>query len=130
MNATAEIDILLIIHDVRLALRESQISEGLVTIFVPDGRGSILLAPEGFEKDRDFRRWLAAWMQLKGEPPRQHYFSYLFGSSMTLPIEKGALLIDPNATLYLIDFTNEEKRRNFRVTIMKAAAEEKKGRGR
>lgn len=121
LNMTTDIEVLPIIHDVKLAIRESQVQEGLMTVYVPDGKGAIVLAPEGLEKDRALLRWLRDWStekpKVKEEQPTRFYLSHLFGASQTLPLAKGEIKIDLHATLYFVDFTEVQTRREFRIGI-------------
>ncbi len=119
-NVTTDVDVFPIIHDIKLAIRESQAQEGLVTIYVPDGCGAIVLAPDGLDKDREFKRWLRDWAtekKVKEEQPKRLYLSHLFGATQTVPLEKGEIKIGVHATFFMVDFTDIETRREFRVSI-------------
>jgi len=129
LEVTSDIDLVPLKHDIRLALRESEAEEGLINVFVPDGLGAIVLAPEGLEKERVFLRWLTDWMQYKGEPPTREFLSYLFGATVTIPLEKGAMAISHQSSIFMVDFTSEAKRREWRVAIF-SETPPKKQRGR
>ena len=121
LNVTAGIDVIPLIHDVKLAVRESGVKEGLLTVYVPDGRGAIVLAPEGLDKDREFLRWLKDWVEpkpkVKEEQPKQQYLGYLFGATQTLPLAKGGMTIDLRSGLFLLDCTDSDKRRECCIAI-------------
>jgi thiamine phosphate synthase YjbQ (UPF0047 family) len=120
-NVTNEIDVIRIIHDVKLAIRESKVQEGMLTVYVPDGMSAVILAPDGLDKEREFMRWLKDWSEpkpkVREEQPNRLYLSYLFGASCTIPIEKGEMIINVHSTIYLVDFTDSETRREFRISI-------------
>lgn len=130
VNGTVSVDVVNLIHDIRLGIRESGIQDGFLIVFVPDGRGAVIIAPEGLEKDRELLRWLKEWQQQKVEPPKRQYLSHLFGATVTLPVIKGELSKDLNATIYLLDFTEEEKRREWRMAIFPEPPKKKEGRAR
>jgi thiamine phosphate synthase YjbQ (UPF0047 family) len=117
LDVSDAIDVLFIGHDVAHGIRDSQTTEGLLTVYVKDGRSALILAPEGLEKDRAFKRWLKEWTEVKGEAPNVSYFSYLFGSSLTLPIIGGHLDIDSRSGLYLLDFTVKAGRRAYMMSV-------------
>jgi len=129
LEVTCDIDVVPLKHDIRLALRESEAEEGLINVFVPDGLGAIVLAPERLEKERVFLRWLTDWMQYKGEPPTREFLAYLFGATVTIPLEKGAMAISHQSSIFMVDFTSEAKRREWRVAIF-SETPPKKQRGR
>lgn len=95
VSTTKETDCVPILHDVRFAIRDSQIPEGLVTITIPGQDASLLIAPEGLEKP------------LEGCSP-----------SFSLPFKNNEILLEPKQMLYLIDKTNTGKRREFFVQVM------------
>ncbi len=128
LNVKTDIDVLPIIHDVKLAIRESGVTEGLLTIYVPDGRGAIMIAPEGIEKDREFLRWLRDWStekpKAKEETPKRLYLSHLFGATQTVPLVNSEIRINLNSSIYMVDFTEVETRREFRVALFSEAPKE------
>ena len=130
LNVTEAIDVVNLKPDLRLAIRESQVQDGFLIVTVPDGLGALLVAPVGLEKDRELLRWLKEWQLQKVEPPKRAYLSYLFGASLALPLTKGEMSIDLNASVYLLDFTEVEKRRGWQITIFPEPTKPKEGRAR
>lgn len=130
LNVTEAIDVVDLKPDLRLAVRESQVQDGFLIATVPDGLGALLVAPEGLEKDRQLLRWLKEWQRQKVEPPKRAYLSHLFGASLTLPVMKGEISIDLNASVYLCDFTEVAKRRGWQITIFPEPTKPKEGRAR
>lgn len=98
-----------IIHDVRYAIRDSQMTEGLVTIHIPGDGASLLLAKEDETKNLKERFKNAA---SSGSTAG-------FGiPSLSLPFQKKELILEPKQMIYLIDTTAKEKRREFWVQVM------------
>ncbi len=129
LNVTEDVDVLPVIHDVKLALRESRVTEGIMIVYVPDARGSIIVAREGFDKEREFKNWLKEWTEAKKEAPQKSFFSYFLGTQVTLPIAKGGVILDPWHHYFLIDFDEKEGRRELRIAIFsETPKQEKKGR--
>lgn len=125
LGVKTDIDVLPIIHDVKLAIRESGVTDGLLNIYVPDGRGTVMIAPDGIEKDREFLRWLREWStekpKAKEETPKRLYLSHLFGATQTVPLVNGEIRINLNSGIYMVDFTEVETRREFRVALFSEA---------
>lgn len=133
LNITSDIDVLPIIHDVQLALREFKAADGLLLLYVPDAEGALLKAREGFEKDRRFKNWLKAWLEAKKDAPEREFFGYLLASQMTLPVLQGKILgLDPWHHLFLLDFKTEAGRRELGIAYFTESPkqEPKKGAGR
>lgn len=108
VDTTEKTDCIPIIHDVRFAIRDSQMKEGLVTITLPAGEAGLVLAPETIQ-----------------EPPADGC------RSLSLPFQNGELLLNPKEMIYLIDRAAKPKRREFVVQVMgeKAAAAAPAARG-
>lgn len=100
VSTTKEIDFIPIIHDVRYAIRDSQMTDGLVTIHIP-GEGAVLLLTK------------------EDEPKNlKERFKNAAGASLSIPFQKKELVLEPKQMIYLIDTTPAEKRREFFVQIM------------
>jgi len=120
VNVTDDVDVLPLIHDVKLAIRESGVEQGLLTIHIPDGSGAVLLAPEGLEDDRAFRRWIKDWTverKGQGEPPSLAYIASALGPTITLPLDRREMVIDVRAGIFMVDLTNKATRRQYYVSI-------------
>ena len=130
VNVTADVDVLPLIHDVKLAIRESGVEQGLLTVHVPDGCGAMVLAPEGLEEDRAFRRWIKDWTverKGQGEPASLAYIASVLGPSLTVPLEGKEMTIDVRAGIYLVDLTDQETRRQYYVSIMSESPPQQQG---
>lgn len=95
VTSTKGTDVIPIIHDVRFAIRDSQMKEGLVTVTLPDQGASLVVASE-------------ADQEKKPNPQR----------SLSLPFKKGELVLDPKQMIFLIDESPAAKRREFFVQVM------------
>jgi len=108
VTTTSDIDCIPIIHDVRYAIRDSQINDGLVTITIPGSDASLWISQsqEGFEK------------------LSQHHCP-----SLSLPFQKKELILDPQLMIYLIDFSKTGKRREFCVQVLGDAPQQPQQQG-
>lgn len=97
MATTGEIDFIPIIHDIRYAIRDSQIVDGLVTISIPADGSGLLVSP-------------LQQNQLKHTDP--------YPISLSLPFQKKELILDPKQMIYLVDFSKSGKRREFFVQVL------------
>lgn len=95
VSTTGQTDITPIIHDVRFAIRDSQMKEGLVTITLPEEGASLVIAQE-VNKDN---------------LPNPH-------RSLSIPFKNGELVLEPKQMIFLIDETPAARRREFFVQVM------------
>lgn len=95
VSTTKETDCIPILHDVRFAIKDSQIPEGLVTITIPGPEAGLRIAPAE-----------------KKEPNGE------FFPALSLPFKNNELLLEPQQMLFLIDKSNTGKRREFFVQVM------------
>lgn len=93
-TTTKATDFIPIIHDVRFAIRDSQIVDGLATILVPAEEGGLLIAKEA---------------------PKEAPSGEL--RSLSLPVKNRELLLEPKQMIYLVDRSNTGRRREFVVQI-------------
>ncbi|MBI1908936.1 MAG: YjbQ family protein [Deltaproteobacteria bacterium] len=93
---TTGVDKINIIHDVKRAMRESTILKGLVTITPPAGKALLTVTTEEELK-------AAGLVQAR---------------SLTLPVEKGDLLLAPREQIFLIDSDPSGRRREFWVQVI------------
>lgn len=104
VDTTREIDIVPILHDVRYAVRDSQVSEGLVTIAIPGNNASLLVTQLDQEECRS----------LKEEWSDKDLFR---PAALSIPLHGKELLLDPKQMIYLIDFADTARRREFYVQV-------------
>jgi len=115
VSTTGEIDFIPIIHDVRFAIRDSKIQEGLVTISMPGEAAHILICKEDAKKSL------------------QEKYKTLEGSSYTsqsIPFKNRELLLNPKQAIYLVDLSDQGKRREFHVQVFGESPPERQRGGR
>ena len=101
--ATTEgVDFIPIIHDVRFAIQEAKVTDGLVTITLPENEASLWIGTEQPAERLQEKFPETATLQQR---------------SLTLPFQKKELLLSPKEMIYLIDKTDSGKRRQFHVTV-------------
>lgn len=93
-TTTKETDFIPIIHDIRFAIRDSQVVDGLATITIPGEEAGLLIAKEVPKEALGF--------DLR---------------SLSLPVKNKELLLEPKQMIYLIDRSNSGKRREFVVQV-------------
>ncbi len=132
VNCTAEIDLLLVTHEVKRAVAESKVKSGLVSITVPIGAGGITLIENDREVQEAFRDLLVSLVPtsdpLKAGPRPErrsktgatalHLRALLMGSALTLPVIEGKLEIGPWQEILLYDFNDRVGRREFCVHVI------------
>lgn len=112
VGTTQEVDFLPILHDIRFAIRDSGAPEGLVTVTLPQNGASLWIHPEAGHEDL-----LKKVEELKSHQQR----------SITLPFQRGELLLAPKEMIYLIDKMDSGKRREFHVTVQGAGVDKQEG---
>lgn len=120
-------DALVITPEVRWALRDSKIKEGWILLHAPQsGAGWALLEPIK-EIIEDLKQFCSSVRGAKGEGKNKAkeviktaplLQGALLGASLTVPVAKGHFLFDPKLEIYLFDFTDTGKRREFLIQIM------------
>jgi len=101
VTTTKETDFIPIIHDVRFAIRDSNIADGLVTISLPGAEAYLLICKE--ERYKDFKA--------------------PYNTSLSIPFKNKELLLHPKQMIYLVDVSALGKRREFHVQVMGEAAQ-------
>lgn len=104
VGTTPAVDFIPIIHDVRFAIRDSQATDGLVTVAIPAAGASLLVSELKTDQLADFAE--------KFKSPEK------LTTSLSLPFQKKELMLDPKQILYLVDTTNSGKRREFLVHVL------------
>lgn len=110
ISTTKQADLIPILHDVRLAIREAQVLEGLVTISLPGDEASLLITKEISKGNA------AEAKNLSG------------ARSLSIPFTKGELVLEPKQMIYLLDKRSTQRRREFHVQVL--GETEAKGEGR
>lgn len=105
VSATQETDCFPIVHDVRFAIRDSQLREGLVTITLPEEGAYFLLRPEGTATD--LRKAIG-----QNDP------TLVRCATLSIPFQNRELALGPRQMIWLVDTGSRERRREFRVQVM------------
>lgn len=95
VNTTRQVDTIPIIHDVRYAIRDSQVVHGLVTVTVPASGAGLMISERGKEEENNLPR----------------------PATLSIPLRNKELLLDPKQMIYLVDFSDTGKRREFYVQV-------------
>ncbi len=103
-NTTQDIDIIPIIHDVRFAVRDSQAVHGLVTVTLPGNGASLVISQLSKEE----------CLELKEGWSNKDIFRPI---TLSIPLRNKELLLDPKQMIYLVDFSDTGKRREFYVQV-------------
>lgn len=104
VGTTQHIDFVPIIHDVRLTIRDSQLSDGLVTIHTPKNGAGLIVTPLSKEQLEEVKEKFKDLESLH--------------TSLSLPFQKKELVLDPKQMIYLVDVDSTAKRREFYVQLL------------
>ena len=96
VGTTSGGDAISIVHDVRYAVRDSQVQDGLVTVSIPESGAGVVI----------------------GEAPEEEREMLSKIRSVSIPLEKGELIMSPRETITLIDVKTEGRRREFIIQVM------------
>lgn len=134
VTTTPGVDVLSIFHDVRYAIGDAKMTEGLVSVVIPEPGASLLILemlPEIVEKMRES---LTAWFAVEGEALSKRkepiaiapwIRSALVGRSLSVPFHDGALLLAPREEIVLVDFEGSVQRREVVIQVMGGGKEAK-----
>lgn len=114
IDTTKSLDILNISHDMRRVVNESRPEMGTVTVMVPFPGAAIVVFDKDVNRDSLVKE-LTPYV-------KNHLIQCLLPKSLVVPIEKGKMIIDPWQDVFLIDFDNTGRRREFRVFMETGAA--------
>ncbi|HKY64224.1 MAG TPA: secondary thiamine-phosphate synthase enzyme YjbQ [bacterium] len=129
VNTTAKVDVLLITHDVKRAVRESGIQSGVITILIPGGTAGVALLENDPKIHEDLKKWIETQVPAETGPrPNRrsgsgrndaHIRSALIGVSLVLPLMDGKLMIGAWQEVVLYDFDDSKvARREITIQIM------------
>ncbi|MFH1654567.1 MAG: YjbQ family protein [Pseudomonadota bacterium] len=127
ISTKAEVQIISVMSDISIAIRESEATDGLVTLWLPEF-GAAVVAGANIE---DFKSSLIDLIKrlpvqnpetLTKKKEKVELFPLLaqasFGSSMSLPFEAGKLILPLEREIFVVDFENVSKRREVVIQIM------------
>ena len=127
INTTAEIDFLPLTADIRYAVRDSTAKNGLVTVIVPGPAVSVVVMEPIAEVIEGLKAAfeLFAAENIEGTDKRRQKIGVspriqaaMVGRSVSIPLKDLKLALDPYEEVYLIDFDNNPRRREFIVQII------------
>ena len=128
LNTTAQVDILTATHDVKRALRESAIGEGLLTVYIPSSTAGVVI----LEGDNDIKEALKNQLTALFETPsgarpsrksgtghkESHLKAAYLNRSVVIPIKDGKLLLGPWQEVLVYDFDDKIGRCEIQIHIM------------
>ncbi|HCU23903.1 MAG TPA: hypothetical protein DF383_02710 [Deltaproteobacteria bacterium] len=133
VNTTQKTDILLITHDVKRAVRESNIPNGLVTVLVPGSTAGVVLLENDPAIHEEYKKWIEKQIP-EGKSPRPnrrsgsgrneaHLRAALVGASLSIPLSEGKLMMGAWQEVLLYDFDDSKiGRREITVQILGESA--------
>ncbi len=129
LNTTKGVDILNATHDVKRALRESQVLQGLLTVHLPSSTSGVVI----LENDPSIREALKNHILSlvpsptgKPRPVRKsgtghteaHLQATCLSSSVSIPIKDGQLLMGPWQEVIVFDFDDKVARCEVLIHVM------------
>lgn len=129
LNTTKEVDILDVTHDVKRAFRESQIINGLVTIFVPGTTASLAVLENDPLIREELKKLIFSFVvvdEKKQRPLRKsgtgsleaHLRTAFLSTSVSIPVVDNKLLLGPWQEVIAFDFDDKIGRREILIQIM------------
>lgn len=112
IDATKGLDFLKIIHEVRRVVKEANTENGTATVVIPHPGAAVAVLETGDPafKLEDLKKALEPYIA-------NQLIRCLLPKSVVIPFEKGKLQIEPFQEIFVIDYENSGKRREFRVQV-------------
>jgi thiamine phosphate synthase YjbQ (UPF0047 family) len=112
IDATKGLDFLKIIHEVRRVVKEANTENGTATVVIPNPGAAVAVLETGDPAFRteDLKKALEPYIA-------NQLIRCLLPKSVSVPFEKGKLLIEPFQEIFVIDYDTSGKRREFKVQI-------------
>lgn len=136
LNATKGIDILNATHDVKRALRESQILNGLITVFAPGSTAGVAILENDPSIHKALKELITSFVpDPEGARPSRrsgsghleaHLRSALLSNSISIPIKDGRLIMGAWQEVIVYDFDDKIGRREVTIHVIGEGAEQKK----
>ena len=117
LNVTQGVDLLNASADVGRALRESQVVNGLLTVFIPQGGAGVVLLENKPALQAEFKELIVSFAD------KAHLRGALLSSSVGIPIKDGKLLLGPWQEVIIFDFDEKVGRREVLLHVMGEGAE-------
>ena len=127
VNTTAKTDLHLITHDVKRAIRESEILNGTLTVLIPGATAGVVLLEEDTKIQEAYRDWIESQVPAsEGARPNRrsgtgresaHIRAALVGHTLSLPVQDGKLMIGSWQEVVLLDFDDKIGRREITIQV-------------
>ncbi len=128
VNVTANVDTLVISHDIKRAIRESNVLNGLVTVFIPGATAGIIILENDPKIYEGYRLWIEKQIPLSKSPRpsrrsgsgcnEAHLRAALIGGSLNIPLQDGKLMLGAWQEVVLFDFDDKIGRREITIQIL------------
>jgi secondary thiamine-phosphate synthase enzyme len=128
LNTTATVDLLNLTHDVKRAVRESQVKNGLLTALIPSSTAGLVVLENDPEIQEAFKKSILERIDSPTgvRPVRKsgtgHVQSHLqaaqLQTSISIPIVEGVLILGPWQEVLVIDFDDKVGRREIKIHVM------------
>lgn len=134
---SAGTDVVNIHPDVDRSVREARVQEGLLTIGVRGWEAAVGICEYSEGGVARLKELMAEWLTVKSKEPikgsagRSYSVpgtlaSLCFGTTLTVPINQGRLLMEPWLSVVLFDFASQGRRREYYVHILGDEAKKEK----
>ncbi|OGI12501.1 hypothetical protein A3K64_03290 [Candidatus Micrarchaeota archaeon RBG_16_36_9] len=108
---------------VESVVRQSEVEDGICNVFVAGSTGSVILNENEPMLLEDFKKFFEKISDSKDlhhhmENAYSHIRSALTGSSQTIPISDGKLMLGTWQSIMIVNFDTEEREREVIVTVV------------
>ncbi len=127
-NTTSKTDALLVTEDIKRAVRESGILQGLITVLVPGGTAGVVMLENDPKLREEYKLWIEQQVSAKSgsRPARKsgtgkdeaHLRAALVGAQISIPLQNGKPMLGAWQEVVLLDFEDKVGRREFTIQIM------------
>ena len=135
-NTTVQIDIFNATHDVKRALRESKVENGLLTVFIPGATAGLAILENDPSIHLELKKLLESIIPSSKTPRpsrksgtgsnETHLRASFLSKSIVIPIKDGKLFLGPWQEVIAYDFDDKVARREIMISIMEEAKTEEK----
>ena len=127
VNVTEKTDIVVISHDIKRAVTEAKVSQGIVQVFTPLSTTAVALLENDPQIHQAFKQWVEQQIPATSEkrPDRRsgtgrnyaHLRAQIVGHSLQLPIAESKLQIGAWQEVLFFDFDDRIGRREFYLLV-------------
>ena len=135
-NATSQMDVFNLTHDVKRALMESQILHGILTVFVPGSTAAVTCLENDPQIHQEVKNILNSMVQESKAPTpvrksgsgsiEAHVKAAMLHPFVSIPVQDGKLLLGAWQEVILFDFDNKLARREVLIHLYGEGAPQKK----